>query len=109
MEKMVIIEWTEYERGWGCRPDGCSIHADAQSAQSYVNAEYAKRDRNYVPDEYSNPTDVNFMFVNDPALIEKVKVAWAEGRPLWLSNQDIYKYRKDESVIISKDKPQVRI
>lgn len=30
------IEWTEYERGWGQRPDGTSYHKDLKSAEDYI-------------------------------------------------------------------------
>jgi len=26
------ISWTEYESGWGCRPDGYHLYADAETA-----------------------------------------------------------------------------
>jgi len=57
-----VITWTEYERGWGQRPDGISLHETPDDADRYVE-EYWKRVKAYnkskgitgVPDEYSKP------------------------------------------------------
>lgn len=29
------IEWTEYESGWGQRPDGVSLHKDSDTAKAF--------------------------------------------------------------------------
>lgn len=52
------INWTEYERGWGTRPDGHTLHATKEIAQKYRSDFLSKRPGgNYVPDEYSQPGD----------------------------------------------------
>ena len=51
-----IFSWTEFERGWGARPDGHSIHASAQAGLDYVKSFYQRnRQGGYVPDEYEQP------------------------------------------------------
>jgi len=30
------IKWTEYERGWGNRPDGISYHASKEDAENFI-------------------------------------------------------------------------
>lgn len=51
-----VFSWTEYERGWGQRPDGLSIHASEQAAASYL-ADFYQRTRRpgRVPDDYDAP------------------------------------------------------
>lgn len=36
MKAAYKIHWTEYELGWGQRPDGTTIHKDKQSADKFV-------------------------------------------------------------------------
>jgi hypothetical protein len=53
--KQVLVQpWTEFERGWGQRPDGSSIHANLDERNKYVEG-YNKEYNNLpsAPDEYS--------------------------------------------------------
>jgi len=52
MKKVILQYWEESERGWGVRPDGCSIHHDIKSHGDYIKTIYEKRDCNFIPDEY---------------------------------------------------------
>jgi hypothetical protein len=57
MATLWMFTWTEYERGWGCRPDGCSLHASKEDALQFVK-DYWERERKNnksgkTPDEYS--------------------------------------------------------
>lgn len=110
MEKFVLIEWTEYERGWGQRPDGYSIYLDTVSAQKHIDSFYSKRiGSTTVPDEYTNPTDVNYVIVNDDGLREMMRLANEESRVCWLSNSDAYKLQQSDGMILCKEKPEVKI
>lgn len=46
--------WVESERGWGVRPDGCSIHRTLADLKKFVEA-YWKDMPVDAPDEYSRP------------------------------------------------------
>jgi hypothetical protein len=48
------VDWTEYERGWGQRPDGKSLHNSKESAEKCVS-DYDKENNNLkeVPESYS--------------------------------------------------------
>lgn len=48
------VEWTEFERGWGQRPDGVSLHKSKEDAEKYVK-DYDKKHNNEptAPDCYS--------------------------------------------------------
>lgn len=30
------VHWTEYERGWGQRPDGTTLHMNKSAADEYI-------------------------------------------------------------------------
>jgi len=51
MNRIVLQLWEESEKGWGVRPDGCSIHIDNISRDNYVNSIYKDRS-DVVPDSY---------------------------------------------------------
>lgn len=52
MEELYLQYWEESERGWGIRPDGCSLHIDDISHKSYISEIYEGRDKNNIPNEY---------------------------------------------------------
>jgi hypothetical protein len=62
MATIWMFTWTEYERGWGQRPDGCSIHASESDAKEFLEEYWAKEPKT-APDEYSKqdsdtPTEI---------------------------------------------------
>lgn len=51
--KAYLQYWEESERGWGVRPDGCSIHIDLKCHSDYVDLVYLDRTfHQHIPDEY---------------------------------------------------------
>mgnify|MGYP001573228924 CR=1 FL=1 len=54
LENAAYVSWEESERGWGTRPDGCSLHLTEEDYRKFVNM-YWKGMPNEVPDEYSRP------------------------------------------------------
>lgn len=48
------MDWTERERGWGQRPDGCSLHSSKQEWERYWS-EAKSRMPKEAPDEYEWP------------------------------------------------------
>lgn len=66
------LRWTEYERGWGQRPDGFTVHRDEATARQYVKDYWAKQPK-AVPDEYSRPEDTTTMIPVSDALYEAVQ------------------------------------
>jgi hypothetical protein len=52
MKKVYLQYWEESERGWGVRPDGCSLHISKEDAKSYTDKIYSDRDLVNIPDEY---------------------------------------------------------
>lgn len=54
MNEVLLLKWVESERGWGTRPDGCSLHLTEEDAKSFVK-EYNEDLPDEVPEEYSRP------------------------------------------------------
>lgn len=55
---VVAINWTEYERGWGSRPDGHTFHLTFEAANDYITKYWARqpdKKNGVAPDEYSAP------------------------------------------------------
>ncbi len=57
MNRCYFQRWEESERGWGIRPDGCSLHLDSNCHKRYINEIYTIRQGEMmVPDEYDRIT-----------------------------------------------------
>lgn len=50
-----MLSWEESEAGWGCRPDGVSLHLTAAHAKAYLQAFYAARPPGLTPECYDRP------------------------------------------------------
>lgn len=86
MEKIAVIDsWTETESGWGCRPDGASLHLTKEDYNSYVEKywkELKERHGESTPNEYSHPDeDLKVVRVSDE-LYEKIEKSEG-GLMLW--------------------------
>lgn len=77
------IDWIEYERGWGTRPDGSTLHKDRAAAEQYIRDYWARMpDRGpngEIPDEYSAPGEPYLVTVD----AEKMALLVARGS-FWL-------------------------
>lgn len=54
--KVYAVFWEESEAGWGCRPDGVTVHVTKALAEEYINkvhADYLKKYGNVTPGCYS--------------------------------------------------------
>jgi hypothetical protein len=51
---VVRQEWWESERGWGCRPDDCSLHLTLLDRDQFIREYWAQMPKD-VPDIYSSP------------------------------------------------------
>jgi hypothetical protein len=73
------VYWTEYERGWGQRPDGVSYHKDKESAIKYVS-DYDKKFNNEpsAPDCYTKGGEPKLIEVDKKVYNEVMKkgVVW---------------------------------
>jgi len=72
MNKCILQIWEESERGWGVRPDGCTIHINEKIRLDYIDGVYRHRDSKDIPDEYDRPIGTPIeCFVSD-GLYEKI-------------------------------------
>lgn len=77
-------EWTEYERGWGQRPDGWSLHSSREAAVAFKEAYVAKyNNRAVVPDEYSAPQGDPFAVSVD----EGVTLDFGDKGGMWVTSR----------------------
>lgn len=95
--KAYLQYWEESERGWGVRPDGCSIHLDLKSHTIYVDEVYRDRTfHHHVPDEYDrivgNPIEVD--------LSEKLYADLLEKKSLRLSEVETNNLIKFNEIIL---------
>jgi len=61
LRKLLALRWTEYERGWGPRPDGFTVYRDAATMRDHISAFFAERPPTArAPDEYSNPDELQY-------------------------------------------------
>ncbi len=54
LEEVVYVNWEESERGWGTRPDGCSLHLTEKDYKTFLK-DYWDKQPDRIPDEYSRP------------------------------------------------------
>lgn len=54
--QVYAIDWEETERGWGVRPDGCSLHLTKEEIPVFIK-NYQDTLPDEVPEEYSRPTN----------------------------------------------------
>lgn len=90
-ERWVVwaMQWEESEAGWGCRPDGFTLHVDEANAKKYISdqraaqiADHKKTGR--VPHEYTRADGDPFEVHVDQQTYDKVHAAengYIWGRP----------------------------
>lgn len=59
---VIAQDWMEYERGWGSRPDGCSLHLSEMDRKMFISAYWARMP-DLAPDEYSKETGTPYLVV----------------------------------------------
>lgn len=68
--------WREYERGWGNRPDGFTLHANRADRDAYMR-EYRARNhtKEEAPDEYSTMDGEPVIIDVDQELYDIIKAS----------------------------------
>ena len=74
LKQIIYVGWEESERGWGTRPDGCSLHLTLNDFKAFEQA-YWKRMPKQVPDEYSRPADSPIIVGASPNLYRKIRAS----------------------------------
>ena len=66
MNKVYLQIWEESERGWGVRPDGCSLHLTLSNRNDYLDKVYEGRTYGKIPHEYDRIVGGPFpVFISD--------------------------------------------
>ena len=73
MNKVILQLWEESERGFGTKPDGCSIHIDNDVRRSYIKSIYDIRG-DEVPNEYERIIGSELEAFIDDDLFKKLNV-----------------------------------
>lgn len=80
---VVLQEWLESEAGWGCRPDGYSVHLSVEDAKAFIEQYWAReKERNpsgTVPECYSRPCGEPFVKDVEQSVYKKLKKMKAGG------------------------------
>jgi hypothetical protein len=77
---VICQKWEESERGWGCRPDGFSLHPDRSALARYVQA-YWDRMPDIPPDEYERPCGTAYYCEYDVDFQRKDGVRFQRSTP----------------------------
>ncbi len=73
MNKVIMQLWEESERGWGVRPDGCSLHVDTIERNNYVDNIYKKREQDLtIPSEYDKIVGIGVDIFVDDDIFKKI-------------------------------------
>lgn len=74
-----FVSITEYERGWGSRPDGYFIFEDKEAAQKFVSGVAKERAKHTsVPDDYDS-----YDYAGWHPITEKEQEAIAKDGKVW--------------------------
>ena len=74
MNKVILQIWEESERGWGTRPDGCSMHIDLKERENYIQSIYnSRKSDESIPDEYERIVGEGVEAFIEDALFELVQ------------------------------------
>lgn len=71
---VICQKWAEYEKGWGDRPDGYSLHLTEEDRKAYIDGYWARMP-NEAPAEYSSPDGTPYACEVDEATYEKVRAS----------------------------------
>lgn len=86
---VVCQQWEESERGWGCRPDGYSLHLTEADREAYVKDwvawEKKLNPNREVPDEYTRPCGTPYIVDVGQEIYDKITASKNglryDGRP----------------------------
>ncbi len=95
LEEVVYVSWEESERGWGVRPDGCSLHKTEPDFQAFLKKYWAGMP-NEAPDEYSRPAGEPVKAYVTKTLYKEIKKS-KNGIYLW--NSEEIKAVKDKQLV----------
>lgn len=82
-QSVIVQFWEESERGWGTRPDGCSLHLSGEDCEHFIE-EYLREQRKRLgeetPEEYERPEGMPTRRIIPLESLEELKKAKEEGK-----------------------------
>lgn len=90
---VVAQDWEESERGWGVRPDGCSLHLTEADCRQYISKYWDGMPR-FAPDEYERPAGQPYHVAVPMDLYEEVVKGGGNKR---LCQYDMYRLRRERA------------
>lgn len=87
LDLLLCQDWIEYERGWGTRPDGCSLHKSEADHKAFCEAYWARMPKGEAPEEYSSEHGKPYLVIVDTILCGKVMHGVGNG--LWVTSGDV--------------------
>lgn len=96
---VAVLTWTEYESGWGSRPDGTSLHLSKEAAYQYVlDYKNSMKDKygDRTPAEYSSPDGKPKLWLVSKEMIERLI---AGDGVFWLLRSSDFKKHDDEILL----------
>ena len=91
LRDVVCQDWTESERGWGTRSDGCSLHKTLADRGAFIK-DYWNSMPDEIPDEYSYPEGSPYTLSVSKTMYGKI-----EGDGLWLSQAAAVSLHRSQS------------
>ena len=85
MPVVICQLWEESEAGWGCRPDGFTVHKDEADQKAFIKAYWAKQPAGPAPAEYTRPDGNGFsmeLAEDDELYLKLIKSkngVWGQG------------------------------
>jgi hypothetical protein len=73
MNKVILQFWEESERGWGIRPDGCSMHISDINREKFIKNIYSLRNDSDVPDIYERINGIAIIAFIEDGLFKELK------------------------------------
>ena len=100
LKSLIYVGWEESERGWGTRPDGCSLHLSAEDYQTFFK-EYAAKQPRYVPDEYSRPAGEPIPVKVTPEVYQRVEKS---KNGIFVFQNELAELRKKKKLIYGTER-----
>lgn len=98
MKTAILDTWTETERGWGQRSDGCSVHLTKDDYNVYVK-KYWDALPDKTPDEYDRPDNsIRNIVIFDDLFVKLQESEF--GIRIW---QPEFRELKEKNEILFKD------
>lgn len=92
---VIVQKWIESERGWGQRPDGCSLHRSEKDRQDFCE-HYWSQMPDKPPDEYSKEAGQPFIVEVTFDVFKELKTS---KNGIWVSEHRLAKLKDRKSLL----------